>query len=80
MKQIGILELHYHVKYLYTKAKICKTKETNVTIFTTKEIYEKLTTYLKNTSEYDFVLKEKDESINSFLKKVKKICDEKIDL
>jgi len=80
LKQIGILELHYHVKYLYTKAKICKTKETNITIFTTKEIYEKLTTYLKNTSEYDFVLKEKDESINSFLKKVKKICDEKIDL
>jgi len=80
LKHIGLLELHYHAKYLYTMVKICKTRQTKVTIFTTEDIYSKLITYLKNISEYDVYLKKENESINSFLKKVKKICNEKIDL
>lgn len=79
-KNIGILEYHYHTKYLYTLAKIVKTKDTNVTIFTTDEIFSKLKTYIKNTSDYETILKEKNESLNSFLKRVEKICNEKIDL
>lgn len=80
LKEIGILEIHSHVKYLHTLAKICKTKKSNVTIFTTKEIFSKLETYLKNKSEYEVVLKKEDEGIGSFLKRVEKICNEKIDL
>lgn len=80
LKHIGLLELHYHAKYLYTMARICKTKQTKVTIFTTEDIYSKIASYLKNISEYDVVLKKENESINFFLKKVKKACDEKIDL
>lgn len=79
-KNIGILEYHYHTKYLYTVAKIVKTKDTNVTIFTTPDLFSKLKTYLKNIDDYEIILKEKNESIGSFLKKVEKICSEKIDL
>ena len=79
-KNIGILEYHYHTKYLYTMAKIVKTKDTNVTIFTTPDLLSKLKTYIKNISDYEIVLKKKNESLNSFLKRVEKICNEKIDL
>ena len=80
MKNIGILEFHCHVKYLYTLAKICKTKDTKVTIFTTKDIYSKVTTYIKNITNYNIVLKNEDESLNAFFQRVEKICNEKIDL
>jgi len=79
LKNIGILEFHFHIKYLHTTMRICKTKNTNVTVFTTKEILTRIETYLDDKSKYEFVLKEDDESINSFLKRVKKICNEKID-
>lgn len=80
MKNIGILEFHFHIKYLHTTMKICKTKNTNVTVFTTKRILRRIEIYLDDKSKYNFVLKKDNESINSFLKRVKKICNEKIDL
>jgi hypothetical protein len=80
LKEIGILELKFHIKYLYTIAKICKTKDTRVTIFTTEDVLSKLETYLTDTSNYNIVLKKEKECINTFLKRVKKICNEKIDL
>jgi len=80
MKNIGILEFHCHVKYLYTLAKICKTENTKVTIFTTKDLYYKLTTYIKNIKDFDVVLKDEDESLNVFFQRVEKICNDKIDL
>lgn len=60
--------------------RICKTKNTNVTVFTTEKIYERIETYLDNPTEYTIILKKDNETINQFLKKVEKICDEKIDL
>jgi glycosyltransferase involved in cell wall biosynthesis len=60
--------------------RICKTKKSNVTVFTTKEIFSRLKTYLDNIEEYSFVIKKENESINHFLKHVEKICNEKIDL
>jgi len=80
LKNIGILEFHCHVRYLYTLAKICKTNQTKVTIFTTKDLHSKLKTYIKDTSGYEIVLKEEKESIRGFLKRVEKICNDKIDL
>lgn len=80
MKNIGILEVHCHVKYLYTTCKICKTKNTNVTIFTTKDLLARLERYLENIDQYDIVLKKNNEGIHSFLKRVEKICNQKIDL
>ena len=77
---IGILEIRSHIPILYTFSKICKAKNTNVTIFTTKELLSQLKTYLKDTENYDIVLKEDKESTSSFLKRVEKICNERIDL
>lgn len=80
MKNIGILEVHCHIKFLHTIMKICKTKDTNVTVFTTKDLFSRLEKYLENKEDYNIVLKEDNEGINSFLKRVERICNEKIDL
>lgn len=80
MKEIGILEVHCHVKFLHTTMKICKTKDTNVTVFTTKYLFSRLEKYLENKEDYNVVLKKDNEGLNSFLKRVEKICNEKIDL
>ena len=60
--------------------RICNTKDTNVTVFTTKKIYSRIKTYLNDESKYDLILKEDNESLNSFLRRVEQICNEKIDL
>jgi hypothetical protein len=80
LKNIGILEIHFHVKFLYSTMRITKTKNTNVTVFTTKEIFSRIKTYLDDKSQYEFILKDEYESVNSYLKKVERICNEKIDL
>ena len=80
LKEIGILEVHCHAKYLYTLCKICKTKKSNVTIFTTKKIFSRLEKYLENTKDYAIVLKNDTESIHAFLKRVEKVCNDKIDV
>jgi len=77
---IGILEFHFHIKYLHTTMRICKTPQTNVTVFTTKDILKRIETYIDDKSKYEFILKEENESINSFLTRVEKICNEKIEL
>jgi hypothetical protein len=78
--EIGILEIRRHVPVLYTFCKICKTNNTNVTVFTTADLFSRLETYLKDKNHFNFVIKDKKESIHHFLKRVKIICNEKIDL
>ena len=80
MKNIGILEYKFHVKFLHTMMRICKTKDTHVTVFTTKEILDRVKIYIDDISKYEIILKKDDESINQFPKRVEKICNEKIDL
>jgi len=81
MIEIGILEIFHHWDSVYIFSRVCKTKNSNVTIFTTPEIYFQLKRGLKDKiNEYNFHIKEKKESKRSFLKKVEKICNEKIDL
>jgi glycosyltransferase involved in cell wall biosynthesis len=78
--EIGILEIQRHTPVLYTFCRICKTKNTNVTIFTTKELFIRLEKYLKNKQDYDVVLKRRHENKHAFLKRVEHICNQKIDL
>jgi len=80
--EIGILEIRRHLPILYTFSRICKTNNTNVTIFTTKELYLRLETYLteKDKKNYDIILKEDNETFRSFVKRVETICDKKIDV
>jgi len=80
--EIGIFEIRRHIPILYTFSRICKTSNTNVTIFTTKELYLRLETYLsdKNKKNYDIILKEDNETFHSFVKRVETICNKKIDV
>ncbi|MEM4258729.1 MAG: glycosyltransferase family 4 protein [Candidatus Thermoplasmatota archaeon] len=80
MKNIGILEYHYHAIYLYTLARVCKTNKTTVTIFTTKKIFSLIEPHLSHKEDYTIILKEDHESINHFLKRVQTYCNEHIDL
>lgn len=80
LKEIGILEYRYHSIFFYSLARICNTKDTHVTLFTTKEILSLVENHLENKDQYTIILKEDDESINSFLKRVKKICNKKMGL
>lgn len=78
--EIGILEIRRHPPILYTFSKILKTKNTNVTIFTTKEILSRVGTHLKDTKNYNVILKNDYEGFISYLKRVEKICNKKIDI
>ena len=80
--EIGIFEIRRHIPILYTFSRICKTSDTNVTIFTTKELYLRLETYLteKDKKNYDIILKEDNETFRSFVKRVETICNKKIDV
>ena len=80
--EIGIFEIRRHIPILYTFSRICKTSSTNVTIFTTKELYLRLETYLteKDKKNYDIILKEDNETFRSFVKRVETICNKKIDV
>jgi hypothetical protein len=60
--------------------RVCKTKNTNVTVFTKKTIYLRIMHYIEDETKYNFVLMGENESINSFLNRVEKICNEKIDI
>jgi hypothetical protein len=77
---IGILEIRRHIPVLYSFMKVCKTRNTKVTVFTTEELYSRLKTYNIDFNEFNFVIKKKHESTRSFLKRVGKICDNNIDL
>jgi glycosyltransferase involved in cell wall biosynthesis len=77
---IGILETYGHIPLLHTFCKICNTKNTNITIFTTKELYNDLKTYIKKPEEYSFIVKKQNENYKTFLKRIEKICNQKIDL
>ena len=77
---IGILETYTHVPLLYSFIKICNLNNTHITIFTTKKINEGLKSYLTGEEKSDLILKKDTESYYSFLKRVEKTCNNKIDL
>ena len=80
--EIGIFEIRRHIPILYTFSKICKTNNTRVTIFTTKELFSRLETYMgeKDRKNYDIILKRDTENIRSFMRRVETICNKKIDV
>ena len=80
MKEIGILEIKWHEDFLSNICRICKTENTNVTIFTTKKIFLNLRNTLRNISDFNFVIKSGNESDLYFLKRIEQICNKKIDV
>ena len=73
--EIGILEIRRHIPILYSFSKICKLNNTNVTIFTTKKLFNRIVTYLDNWKDYNIILKKDRETIHSFIKRVETICN-----
>ena len=80
MKNIGIFEIKYHHVYLSNMCRICKTENTEVTVFTTPNIFLKLKHVLRDTSQFRFVIKKENENYSSFFRRVEKICNKEIDL
>ena len=78
--EIGILEVRRHIPVLYTFMKICKTNKTNVTIFITKDLYSRLESYNFDKNQFNFIVKKDKESLSTFLKRVKNICNKNIDI
>jgi hypothetical protein len=80
VKNIAILELHFHIKFLYTTMRIANTKNTKVTVFTTKKIHSRIKHYLKTDKDFEFVLKDEKESLSNYLSRVEKLCNKNMDL
>lgn len=78
--QVGILEARRHPAVLYTFCKICKTQDTEVTVFTTSSLFNRLKTWLDDTHQFTFIIKKNEQTLHSFLKHVESYCETQIDL
>lgn len=80
-RHIGVMELHDHPEIIYNEASLARYCNTNVTIFTTKKYYEAALPFFGNTKDdYTWVLQDVTETFFSYLKRVRKYCDNEIDL
>ena len=81
MKKIGILEFKHPRHGLAGLCRIANTKNSKVTVFTSRFLLSQVEQELKeDLSEYEWILKEENESDRAFLKRAEKICDDRIDL
>jgi len=81
MDRIGLLEIQSKNHALSGLCKNSNTKNNKVTVFTTPSIFSYVKDELKgNISEYEWILIDENESVLSFLKKVERICTDRIDL
>jgi len=79
--KIGIIEILYHQVFLYSLASVAKESGADVTIFTTKKLYNLLIPLFKDKiKNYKWVIKREAESRTSFLKRVEGIANKEIDL
>lgn len=78
---IGVMELHQDAENIYNEAALAKYCNTNVTIFTTKFLYERALPFFKNDKDdYNWMLQQKEETLLSFLKRIEECCNNEIDL
>lgn len=81
MKRIGLIELKCRNHELSGLCKISNTRRNKVTVFTTTSLFPQVKEELKGKIEdYEWILNKENESILSFLKRIEKICDDRIDL
>ena len=79
--KIGIVEILYHQVFLYSLASVAKESGADVTIFTTKKLYNLLIPLFKDKiKNCRWVIKREDESRTSFLKRIEGIANKEIDL
>jgi glycosyltransferase involved in cell wall biosynthesis len=78
---IGVMELHMDSQNIYNEASLAKYCNANVTIFTTKFLYERVLPLFKDDKDdYHWILQQKEETLLSFLKRIEKCCNNEIDL
>lgn len=83
MYNIGLVEIKCLNHELSALCKISNTKKNTITVFTTRPIFEvaKAETELKGeVDDYEWIFPKKDEGMFSFLRRIQKICNERIDL
>jgi len=79
--KIGIVEILYHHVFLYSLASIAKESGADVTIFTTKNLHDLVIPLFKDKiNNYRWIIKNEDETIISFLKRIEKVANKEIDL
>lgn len=81
LHRIGIIEIHSHPELIYCLASLAKYCDTDVTIFTTRVQYEKAVPFFNgDEGRYNWILQKERETLRSFLKRIEKHCNNKIDL
>lgn len=81
MKRIGLLEVRCSHHALSGLCEISNTGKYYVTLFTTKPFFSQVNEELAgNVKGFEWILKEEDESIRKYLKRVERICSDRIDL
>lgn len=77
---IGLLELTWHPQNLRELCRIVDVQSNDVTVFTSKEIYERWLSEARiDSSSYDWILQGEDETLRSYFERIKAICTEAID-
>lgn len=81
MYKIGLIEIKCGNHELSGLCKISNTKNCKITVFTTTSLFPRVKEELGNkVSEYELILKKDNEDNLSFLKRIEKICSNRIDL
>lgn len=79
--KIGIIEILWHHVFLYSLASVAKESGADVTIFTTKKLYNLVRPLFKNKiKNYRWIIKGEDEKLWSFLRRVEKFTNKEVDL
>jgi hypothetical protein len=79
---IGVMELHDHQpETIFSEASLAKHSGANITIFTTRILYEEALPFFKSKKDdYHWFLKQETETLRCFLRRVAEYCSNNIDL
>ncbi len=79
--RIGLIETKCRNHEISAKAKMWNTENSEITIFTTRKLFPQIEEELKGQTEnFEWVLDKEGESYTKYLKRIEKICSERIDL
>lgn len=78
---IGVMESYCNPEDIYNVASLAKHCNADVTIFTTKRLYERVLPFFKeDKDDHNWILQQEGETLLNFLKRIEKYCNNKIDL
>ncbi len=81
MANIGLIEIKNANHELSDLCKISNTTHNRVTVFTLQDLFSQVEEELHGKiEEYEWVLNRKNEDIFSYLKRIERICNEKVDI